>query len=82
MDIKINDGAITITAEKKNRHEETSATMHHVERSYGTVARSIRLPKNVEPSSIRASFENGVLEVTLPKKPEEPAPGGISVPIS
>ena len=81
VDLKVHQGLLTITAEKKNSFEETTTKLHHVERSYGTVSRSVQLPKNVEPSDVRASFEDGVLEVTLPKKQNTPPPGGISVMI-
>ena len=82
IDIKVEDSAITITAEKKNKHEERTTTSHHIERGYGAVKRGIKLPKNVDPSAVHAAFENGVLKVTLPKRPEEPRPEGIKVPIA
>ncbi|WP_414475941.1 Hsp20/alpha crystallin family protein [Microvirga sp. M2] len=40
---------------------------HFVERSYGTFQRSVRLPYRVDPERVQASFENGVLTVTVPK---------------
>ena len=82
VDIHIDDGTITITAEKKNAHENKTATSHHIERSYGSVRRSFKLPMNVDAGTVRASFENGVLEVKLPKIPERPAAEGIKVPIA
>ena len=40
------------------------------ERKYGSFYRSIALPSNVDAKKIEASYEDGVLEVTLPKAPE------------
>jgi HSP20 family protein len=42
-----------------------------VERSYGTFQRALRLPGPVEPEQVRASFENGVLTVTVPKTEQQ-----------
>lgn len=79
VDIHIENGTVTITAQKKNSHEEKTATKHHIERSYGSVRRSIRLPNNANANAAQASFENGVLQITLPKI--GPA-GGTKVPIA
>ncbi len=79
VDIHIENGLVTITAQKKNFHEEKTATKHHIERSYGTVKRSIRLPNNADANNASASFENGVLEVKLPKMG---TPGGTKVNIA
>ena len=68
IDIKIENGLCTISAEKKNTHENKTATSHVIERSYGKVQRSVRLPPNADVSSPAASFVNGVLELKIPKK--------------
>ncbi|CAM9360921.1 unnamed protein product [Ectocarpus fasciculatus] len=82
VDISIDKGVLTISAKKEDRHEEETATMHHTERVFGTVQRSIRLPKRVVPGDVRASFDNGVLEVTLPKQRNEEAPTALKVNIA
>ena len=82
VDITIDKGVLTISAKKENKHEEKSSTVHHMERCFGTVQRSIRLPKKVVPGDVRASFENGVLEVTLPKQPPEEPPTAQKVSIA
>ena len=82
VDITIDKGVLTISAKKENKHEEETATMHHVERRFGTVQRSIRLPKRVVPGDVRASFDNGVLEVTLPKEPPQEPPTAQKVNIA
>ena len=82
VDISIDKGVLTISAKKENKHEEKTSTVHHMERSFGTVQRSIRLPKKVVPGDVRATFENGVLEVTLPKQRNEEAPTALKVSIA
>jgi HSP20 family protein len=52
-----------------------------VERSYGSFARSLRLPFAADPGKAKATFKNGVLSITLPKPPEAKAKAK-KVPIS
>ncbi len=68
-DIKINvrGDMLEISAEKKAEKEEKEKGYVRHERSYNRFYRSIRLPSPVEKDNARASFNNGVLEVTLPK---------------
>ena len=46
------------------------ATYHTYERRYGTFARSFALPKLVDAENVKAKYVDGVLTLTLPKKPE------------
>lgn len=46
-----------------------NSTQHRIERSYGSVQRSIRLSSNVDQSSCNINFENGILTISLTKKP-------------
>ena len=66
-DIKVNvdDGALTIEGERRTEHEEKREGFFHSERSYGSFTRRIPLPRGVDASACDASFENGVLEVSL-----------------
>jgi HSP20 family protein len=61
---------LTIKGEKKTEREEKEENYHLVERSYGTFARTLRLPVGVEADKIEASYKQGVLTVTCPKKEE------------
>lgn len=81
VEVNIENGVLSIKAEKKNKYEDTTSTVHHMERSYGMVQRSIRLPKNVEMTRIAATMENGVLQVTLPKNPTLMEYTDIKVPV-
>jgi hypothetical protein len=51
-------------------HDETKENYHMMERRYGSFQRSLRLPDTVDENKVEARFENGVLRVTLPKRPE------------
>lgn len=66
-DIRVNveEGVLTISGERSSEHEQNQGNVHRRERSYGSFMRSIALPEGVDPESIKASFENGVLEVCM-----------------
>jgi HSP20 family protein len=70
IDISLSGDILIIKGEKKSEREETKENYHLVERSYGTFARSLRLPVGVEADKIEASYKQGVLTVTCPKKEE------------
>jgi HSP20 family protein len=78
LDITLEDGLLTIQGERQFTQESTEQQFHRVERRYGSFRRSITLPSQVQADSIEASFENGVLEVVVPKA-EEAKPKKISV---
>ncbi|KAG8096633.1 hypothetical protein GUJ93_ZPchr0013g37991 [Zizania palustris] len=64
--VEVEDGNILqISGERKQ--EEKTDTWHRVERSSGKFLRRFRLPDNAKPEQIKASMENGVLTVTVPK---------------
>lgn len=73
INITIENGLITITAHRQNFHEATEdrgkqhVKVHHTERSSGRVQRNIRLPGNADATSARASFKDGVLQLTMPR---------------
>jgi HSP20 family protein len=67
IDVSLDDDVLTIRGEKRFERKDDKENFHFVERSYGTFQRSLRLPYAVESEQVRASFENGVLTVTVPK---------------
>jgi HSP20 family protein len=67
IDVSLDDDVLTIRGEKKFERTDDKVNFHFVERSYGTFQRSLRLPFPVDPEWVQASFENGVLTVTVPK---------------
>ncbi|KAL7750339.1 hypothetical protein RI367_004111 [Sorochytrium milnesiophthora] len=71
VNITIDDDLLTISAERKDDREQKDAERHIVERSYGKFQRTLRLPHNVDQENAKAAFDNGVLTLTLGKKPEQ-----------
>jgi HSP20 family protein len=72
IEVALDDDVLTIRAEKKQERKEEREGVHFSERSFGTFQRSLRLPFQVDPDQVQASFENGVLRVTVPKtQPQE-----------
>lgn len=65
--IGIESNVLTLRGERKFDEEVKRDNYHRVERSYGSFCRSFTLPSEVDRNKIEARFENGVLEVKLPK---------------
>jgi HSP20 family protein len=65
--LSLENNLLTIRGEKKQQAEEQSERVHRYERSYGTFERTFALPSTVDPERIEASYESGLLTVTLPK---------------
>ncbi len=80
VDISVENNHLVIKGHREKNYEVNDAKEHRVERSYGAVQRSIRLPANADQSGCNAHFENGVLTVRLPKL-APPAPG-TKIPIT
>lgn len=82
-DIKINftDDALTIQGEKNAEEKVDENTYHRVERSYGKFYRSFTFPGKVAGDKIKASYKDGILSISLPKK-EEVKPKEISISVS
>jgi HSP20 family protein len=67
VEVTLNDNVLIIKGERKHEREEKKKDFHLVERSFGSFARSISLPFEVDTNAVKASFSKGVLKVTLPK---------------
>ena len=78
LDITMEDGLLTIQGERQFTSESSEQQLHRVERRYGAFRRSITLPSQVKADAIEASFDNGVLQITVPKA-EEAKPKRIEV---
>lgn len=66
--IEVNKGTLIVSGERKRETSEENR-YRSIERTFGKFQRSFKLPEDAG-EDISANFENGVLEVTLPKKPE------------
>jgi HSP20 family protein len=70
VDIRFENGVLTIKGERKLEREEKKENYHRVELSYGAFNRSFSLPPTVDADKIEAQSKNGALVVHLPKKAE------------
>ncbi|HEV8537710.1 MAG TPA: Hsp20/alpha crystallin family protein [Bacteroidota bacterium] len=76
--ITIQNDVLIVRGEKKKESEKKDENYHRVERSYGVFQRSFTLPTSVKSEAIEASYDQGVLTITLPKA-EEAKPKEIEV---
>jgi HSP20 family protein len=76
--IEVQDNVLTVSGERKTEHERKEKGFYRLERSFGRFSRSLTLPEGVNADSIKASFDKGVLEVSIPK-PEERKPRRIEI---
>ena len=78
IDIEIKDNVLTVSGERKAESEEKGEGYHRVERAFGSFSRSLTLPQGVDADQIKAEFDKGVLEVTIPK-PAEAKPTRVQI---
>jgi HSP20 family protein len=76
--IEFEDGTLTVSGERKAEHESKNEGYYRVERAFGSFSRSLTLPQGIDPEAVTASFDNGVLEVRIPK-PEARKPRRIEI---
>jgi HSP20 family protein len=81
IDVRLENGTLTLRGERKFEQDKAEGGWHRVERSYGTFERVFSLPDTVNPEGVKAEYKNGVLTVTLPKK-EIAKPRQVKVQIS
>ena len=81
VDVRVQNGVLTITGERKAEKEEKNRKYHRVERSYGSFARSFALPANVEADKVSAAYKDGLLTVSVAKS-EKAQPKQIEVKIA
>src|SRR4051794_17189846 len=65
--IEFEDNVLTISGERKAEHEERQEGYYRVERAFGSFSRSLTLPKGVNAEAVTAAFNDGVLEIRIPK---------------
>ena len=70
VELTLAEGVLTIKGEKKTERESKEGGHLHVERSYGSFHRSIALPDDADAEKVDAQFQNGVLTISLSRKPE------------
>jgi HSP20 family protein len=70
LDVRVENDALVVTAERKRSEIAETAKVHVAERSYGTIRRAFELPEDADRDKIHANYKDGVLEVTVEKLPE------------
>ena len=71
VNIELKDSSLSISGERNNEQESKGRNYYRKERSYSSFQRSFILPDNIDENSIKASYNNGVLKITINKK-EQP----------
>jgi HSP20 family protein len=68
IDVQVQQGVLTIKAQRNQEHEETSngGRYYRRERSWGAVSRRVALPGTVDETKVNAELKNGVLRLTVP----------------
>jgi len=78
ISVELDDGALTISAERERTQEESDERFYRFERRYGTFSRTVGLPQGIAEGDVHADYNNGVLEVHV-RKPEQPKPKRIQL---
>jgi len=67
IDITVEDNQLILSGEKKQEQEEKDSNYYRVERSYGAFRRIFTLPARVDVATVKATYQDGVLTVRVPK---------------
>jgi HSP20 family protein len=70
IDIRVENNLLTVHGERKIEKEEKEENYRRVERQYGSFTRTFTLPNTVDTDNVQATYDKGVLKITLPKKAE------------
>src|SRR5947209_20286198 len=70
IDVQIENNKLTVHGERKFEKEEKEENFRRVERQYGSFTRLFTLPNTVDPEQVSATYDKGVLKITLAKKAE------------
>src|ERR1700681_720090 len=70
IDVRVEGNTLTVHGERKIEKEEKEENFRRVERQYGSFTRNFTLPTTVDSEKVSATYDKGVLKITLPKKAE------------
>ena len=79
--IELQGNTLTVSGERKAEHDGDDAGYYRLERGWGSFARSLTVPEGIDPESVTARFDRGILELHIPK-PEEHKPRRIAIAIA
>ncbi len=78
--VELEDNVLTVSGERRSEHEQRAEGYRRIERASGSFSRSLTLPDGIDPDSVNARFERGVLEVRVPK-PEQRKPRRVAISV-
>jgi HSP20 family protein len=67
FNVEVKDNFLTVSGDRKFSNEKSEKNYHTIETQYGSFVRSFSLPENVDSSKISAKYNNGILELSIPK---------------
>src|SRR5271165_2024051 len=70
IDVRVENNTLTVHGERKIEKEEKEENYRRVERQYGSFTRTFTLPTTVDSEKVSATYDKGVLKISLPKKAE------------
>src|SRR5437763_9865231 len=70
IDVRIENNTLTVHGERKIEKEEKEENYRRVERQYGSFVRTFTLPQTVDTDNVSATYDKGVLKISLPQKAE------------
>ena len=81
VNVHIENGVLVLSGQRKLENEDKIRTYHRLEGTYGAFARSFELPEGADAGSVKASFNNGVLTISVAKA-ESAKPRKIEVKVA
>jgi HSP20 family protein len=81
VDVRVENGTLSISGQRKSEKDVQEGNYHRVERSYGSFFRSFSLPPTISTENVTAEYKDGVLTLNLAKR-EEAKPKSIKIQVS
>jgi HSP20 family protein len=70
LNVSVENNTLTVQGERKFEKEEKEENFHRIERRYGSFVRTFKLPNTVDAEKVDASYDKGILKITLAKRAE------------
>jgi HSP20 family protein len=70
LNVSVENNTLTIQGERKFEKEEKEENFHRIERRYGSFLRTFKLPNTVDAEKVEASYDKGILKISLAKRAE------------